>query len=63
VTYDDALAAARDLAAHMRARGVVVSIELQPGSGSSGWGGRGAFVAEMSHHTVSRASMGPASRW
>lgn len=56
-TYADALAAAQQLAARLRAHGVAVSIELQVGVSVSGWLG-GRKYAEMSHHTVSRRSQG-----
>ena len=45
------------LAEALRARGVPVSIELQPGAGGSHWG-IDTFVAVMMHHTVSRRQQG-----
>ena len=48
---------ARRLAAHLKAAGVRVSIELQPGAKGTGWLDS-RHRLNMSHHTVSRPSMG-----
>lgn len=52
-----ALEEAHRLAEHIRSYGVKVSIELQPGVGPSSWWSP-SKIAETSHHTVSRRSMG-----
>lgn len=57
MSRDQALARAHALKAALEKYGVPVSIELQQGVGGSQWYGT-AFTAEMSHHTVSRPSMG-----
>ena len=56
-SYKTDLEHARRLAAHLRAAGVSVSIELQPGAKNTGWLDA-RHRLNMSHHTVSRPSMG-----
>lgn len=58
MTREIALREAERLADSVRKYGVTVSIEAQPGANGAWWTGV-KKIAEMSHHIVSRKSMGP----